>query len=138
MIGFIGISINFIFGTLLTANGNLKQLSYISLIAIVINLVLNFTLIPEFGAQGAAITMCITQCFVAISQFVLAKIKIAFPIYFRHVLPYIVFICALVGTSYTLKNDPYLLFYQLVVGITGLFVLKFINISELKKAFIPK
>jgi len=138
MIGFIGISINFIFGTLLTANGNLKQLSYISLIAIVINLVLNFILIPEFGAQGAAITMCITQCFVAISQFVLAKIKIAFPIYFRHVLPYIVFICALVGTSYTLKNDPYLLFYQLVVGITGLFVLKFINISELKKAFIPK
>ena len=65
MLGFLGICLNFIFGTLLTANGNLKELSYISFFAIIINLVMNFLLIPSIGAKGVAISMFATQIFVS-------------------------------------------------------------------------
>lgn len=138
MIGFIGISLNFIFGTLLTANGSLKQLCYISIIAIIINITLNLILIPNLGAEGAAISMLITQGMVAISQFVLAKSIINFPIKLKIVLSYIVFIGLLLSVSLLFIDNPFLIGIQLLIGIPGLFILKFIDINELKNAFIKK
>lgn len=54
----------YIFGTLLTANGNLKQLNIIALISVVLSLGLNFALIPKLGAYGAAVA-CLTTQFLA-------------------------------------------------------------------------
>ena len=51
----------YIIGTLLTANGNLKQLNIIALIGVISSFGLNFFLIPELGAYGAAVTCLITQ-----------------------------------------------------------------------------
>jgi len=48
MVSFIFISLSYIFGTLLTANGSLKQLNIISFIGVVLNLTLNLFLIPSF------------------------------------------------------------------------------------------
>ncbi|MEA3450403.1 MAG: polysaccharide biosynthesis C-terminal domain-containing protein [Bacteroidota bacterium] len=69
---FIPMSTTYIFGTLLTANGNLKHLNIIAFFGVVINLVLNLILIPKFKAQGAAITALSTQIITAILQFVFA------------------------------------------------------------------
>jgi O-antigen/teichoic acid export membrane protein len=66
MLSFVPMAVTTIFGTLLTANGNLKALNIVSGIAVAINLGLNFILIPAQGALGAAIACFITQCFVAI------------------------------------------------------------------------
>jgi O-antigen/teichoic acid export membrane protein len=68
----IPFSMLYIFGTLLTANGSLKILNITSAIAIVINLVLNFTLIPTLEARGAAIASLTTQTSVALMQFIIA------------------------------------------------------------------
>ncbi|MCF8464729.1 MAG: polysaccharide biosynthesis C-terminal domain-containing protein [Flavobacteriales bacterium] len=51
----------YIIGTLLTANGSLKQLNIIALIGVTSSLIFNATLIPKLGAYGAAITCFITQ-----------------------------------------------------------------------------
>ena len=51
----------YVIGTLLTANGSLKQLNTIALIGVICSFSLNFMLIPEFGAYGAATTCLITQ-----------------------------------------------------------------------------
>lgn len=59
----------YIFGTLLTANGNLRQLNFIALISVVLSLVLNFILIPKLGAYGAAIACLTTQFLAFILQF---------------------------------------------------------------------
>ncbi len=79
IITFIPISSNYIFGTLLTANGNLKKLNYIAAGAVIINIVLNLTLIPPLKAQGAAVAAISTQLFTAVLQlffsFRLLKIK---------------------------------------------------------------
>ena len=70
---FVSISITYIFGTLLTANGNLKQLNFVAAIGVIINLTLNFIFIPVFKAQGAAFTSLCVQFATCFIQFIIAK-----------------------------------------------------------------
>ncbi len=72
MFSFVSISIMFIFGSLLTANGSMRILNRILILALVINVVLNLTLIPPFKALGATWAGVITQAFVAISEMIVA------------------------------------------------------------------
>jgi O-antigen/teichoic acid export membrane protein len=96
----IPFSMTYIFGTLLTANGNLRILNITSAIAIGINIVINFSLIPILGARGAAIASLSTQSSIAIMQFIIAfkQLKIPFSI-----LPFfkcLLYICLLIATVY--------------------------------------
>jgi O-antigen/teichoic acid export membrane protein len=61
IMGFIGFTSTLVFGTLLTANNNLKQLNIIAASSIVVNISLNLLLIPHFKAVGAAWSSFITQ-----------------------------------------------------------------------------
>jgi len=65
---FTAISTTYIFGTLLTANGNLKYLNLMALSGIFINLILNFILIPIYHAKGSAISSVITQFITCLIQ----------------------------------------------------------------------
>lgn len=65
---FIPISTTYIFGTLLTANGNLKQLNWMATIGIGINFILNIILIRYYHAMGSAVSSFITQLFTALIQ----------------------------------------------------------------------
>jgi O-antigen/teichoic acid export membrane protein len=62
----------YVFGTLLTANGSLKQLNIIALVSVIFSFVLNFILIPELGAYGAAVTCLTTQMIAFTLQFLVA------------------------------------------------------------------
>ncbi|MCL2245870.1 MAG: oligosaccharide flippase family protein [Lentimicrobiaceae bacterium] len=83
----IPLSMTYIFGTLLTANGSLRILNITSAVAIGVNIAINFTLIPMLEARGAAIASLSTQTSIAIMQFFIAfkLLKIPFSIlpYFR-------------------------------------------------------
>ena len=70
---FVSISVTYIFGTLLTANGNLKHLNIVAATGVVINLALNFIFIPIFEAKGAAFTSLCVQLTTCLIQFILAK-----------------------------------------------------------------
>ncbi|HOY49594.1 MAG TPA: oligosaccharide flippase family protein [Flavobacteriales bacterium] len=70
---FIASSLSYIFGTLLTANGNLLQLNIMAASGMVFNLTLNYILIPHFKAQGAALSSLITQFVTALLQIYLAQ-----------------------------------------------------------------
>ncbi len=70
---FVAISTTYIFGTLLTANGNLKLLNTVAATGVAINLILNFSLIPVFQAVGAAWASFSVQSVTAIIQFFIAK-----------------------------------------------------------------
>jgi O-antigen/teichoic acid export membrane protein len=80
ILSFIPVSITYIFGTLLTANGSLKQLNYMAIGGLVLNVSLNLILIPKMKAEGAAIATLITQGVTALIQLVLVyyifKLKI--------------------------------------------------------------
>ncbi|MEM6723151.1 MAG: oligosaccharide flippase family protein [Bacteroidota bacterium] len=68
MFSFIAVAGTYVFGTLLTADGQLKALNFISLGGLVLNVVLNFVLIIKFKALGAAWATTITQSFVFSAQ----------------------------------------------------------------------
>ena len=68
---FLFVSSTYIYGTLLTANGNLLQLNIVAGLGLTINVILNIILIPQYMAWGSAIASLITQSITGIAQFIL-------------------------------------------------------------------
>jgi O-antigen/teichoic acid export membrane protein len=72
MTGFLGICTTYIFGTLLTSNGNLKYLNIMAASGMVINITLNLILIPRYEVIGSATASMITQILTGLCQAVIA------------------------------------------------------------------
>jgi len=72
MLSFFVFAISYIYGTLVTAGGNLKKFNLIFFIGIIVNWTLNLLLIPKLQAEGAAIATFITQSIVVLGQIILA------------------------------------------------------------------
>lgn len=70
--GLIPICLSYIFGTLLTADGRLRQLNILATFSLALNVGVNLLLIPRLGAVGSAIASLSTQSFMAIAQLLLA------------------------------------------------------------------
>ncbi len=70
---FIPITTMYVYGTLLTANGNLRTLNILAGIALFINLILNYVLLQLWKLEGAAIAALCTQGFVGITNFYFGK-----------------------------------------------------------------
>jgi len=70
----MGSATQYVFGTLLTANGSLKYLNIIAGCGFIANITLNLILIPRMQAEGAAIASLTTQLLVpGIQIFVVRK-----------------------------------------------------------------
>jgi O-antigen/teichoic acid export membrane protein len=70
---FVPMCFTLVFGTLLTANGSMRQLNVMALIALIINFILNILLIPVLGAVGAAITTFSVQTLFGLLQWLLVR-----------------------------------------------------------------
>lgn len=81
ILSFIPIATNFVFSTLLTANGSLKKLNILAFLGFILNVCLNFFFIKYNGAEGAALATLITQVVMALAQMLVAfkTLKIKFP-----------------------------------------------------------
>ena len=66
--GLIPIGLTYIFGTLLTADGRLRQLNLFAASSLVLNVAVNLLLIPRFGAVGSAWASLTAQSFMALAQ----------------------------------------------------------------------
>lgn len=75
---FIPFSTTYVFGTLLTAKGNLFHLNIIAASGMVLNIGLNLWLIPLFGAPGSAVASLVTQLITALAQVILAVMYFGF------------------------------------------------------------
>jgi len=71
MLCFVAICSTYIFGTLLTANGSMRLLNLLAAGGMVLNIVLNFILIPKYFALGSAIASLATQVLTAVLQIVI-------------------------------------------------------------------
>ena len=100
MLGFVGISTTYIFGTLLTANGNLKQLNIIAVVSVVINLSINLLLIPSLLAYGSAIASLVTQLASALAQVILVQRIFKFRVNYRYLFTLLAFICGVILLVY--------------------------------------
>lgn len=143
MICFIFISSTYIFGTLLTANGNLKTLNKIAFAGVILNVVLNFILIPTYKAYGAAIASLVTQGLTALAQVWLCKSFFKFNLNISLLIRGIIFSVMVILLGMVLKQ-PYFefipWFFSILIlfstGIVLLFILRIIELKNVKKLFI--
>jgi O-antigen/teichoic acid export membrane protein len=68
MIAFVLMSMTYIFGSLVTAHGNIRALNLISFTGFILNLVLNIIYIPKHLAVGSALATTLTQSLVFIAH----------------------------------------------------------------------
>lgn len=130
---FIAISTTYVFGTLLTANGNLKQLNYMAASGMLINFMLNFFLIPRLGAYGSAWASLITQSIMALLQVALATIYFQFKIDYRYLSKLLIFIVGVVTISIASKYLPinWIFAFLFMVGASIILatILKLLNVG---------
>ncbi len=108
IIGFIPISATYIFGTLLTANGNLKALNIMALTGMVLNISLNYFLIPSLMAVGSAYASLTTQFITAIIQVAIAQHIFKFTMNWKYIFALLFFalgVIALNLISYSIHWD---------------------------------
>jgi len=135
MLGFFPICMNFIFGTLLTANGNLKVLNLISIGGIIANVLLNLILIPKYGALGAAKATFFTQLITALLQFFYCVNKFKIPMKITGGLKFVLLVLTLLTFSHYFKNHTLLIPLQLIIGLTLTFSLSLIDLKSMKKLY---
>lgn len=119
---FVATSTTYIFGTLLTANGSLKELNIIAGSGMLINIVLNFILIPKFNAFGSAMASLITQGTTALAQVFMAQHKFRFKINYRLLITLVVFIIGVLGFNYLSKfaSESWMLNFAVMLAASGI------------------
>jgi O-antigen/teichoic acid export membrane protein len=134
MLSFIAVSTTYIFGTLLTANGNMKQLNYMAASGMVLNIGVNLYMISHLGAFGAAISSLITQALTALIQVIIAQRVFRFRVNYRLIYTLIIFAAGVVGINYVthqLMPFHWMICFSIMVVSCGLwaFVTGIINIK---------
>jgi O-antigen/teichoic acid export membrane protein len=136
MCGFIGIATTYIFGTLLTANGSMKQLNIMAFAGMVLNIALNLILVPHFQAYGSAYASLATQLFTGGIQLILAFVIFKLKIDIRFIIQIIVFtgVVAVLGTL-SKHIDRWFIGYLAMLSASLVFaiVLKLFNLKDLYK-----
>ncbi len=136
MSGFIGIATTYVFGTLLTANGSMKQLNIMAFTGMVVNVTLNLILIPKYQAFGSAYASLFTQIVTATAQVILAisvfKLKPNYPFIFK-MLAFVVSTLILAKVSQLFGNWFYGYLFLILFSVLFAFVLKLFSLNDLYK-----
>lgn len=139
---FIPIGMGYIFGTLLTANGSLRQLNIISSLGLVANFALNALLIPQYKAMGACIATITTQSIVIGLTIWYCRKFFNFSVPARFIVSIVLFIATSAGVFYVLSLTFWHWQLEALVALGSLTVLAFltrvIRIKELIASFNPK
>jgi O-antigen/teichoic acid export membrane protein len=137
ILGFMFFSTSYIFGTLLTANGNLKALNTMALFGIIVNIVLNLILVPKLEALGAAYTSLATQAFTAGAQvFIVMRIfKFRFNLkIFFSLLIYFVGVILIGILSRDLPYQWYLSYFIMItLSVLLAFGIKLLSVKDMYK-----
>lgn len=126
MLGFIGVSVTYIFGTLLTANGNLRMLNIVAICGVLINIGLNLILIPKYFALGSAVASLITQWITALAQLIIAKRIFKFKINLKRIFFLVFFV---IGVYFTARFSTYIDFnwiYKFIGVLLSTLILAFV------------
>ena len=134
ILSFIPLSFSHIFGTLLTANNNLRLLNQMAIFGVALNIGLNLILIPIMEAEGAAIATVITQSVTALFQLILVMRVFKFSIHWNSVSKLVLFIIIYLPTTFLLHqnfNEIWSLFATFGIGFSMLVLLKLLYFKDL-------
>jgi O-antigen/teichoic acid export membrane protein len=126
---FTAVCLTCVFGTLLTASGNLKKQNIAAIGGILINVILNFILIPKYYAFGSAISSLITQLLTGLAQVFICYKVFNFNVNKRILISTFTFVAGLIVVNFLTINLTkvtevnfviMLIFSGLLAFITGL------------------
>ena len=126
MLCFLGISTSYIFGTLLTANGNLRKLNMIAAAGVLLNITLNLILIPKYWALGSAYASLVTQTCTAIVQLLVAKQVFRFKLNYKNLVRLILFVLTVIVLCKFSLSIEFLWIYKFIAILIITAVLAFI------------
>lgn len=140
ILSFIPIAATYIFGTLLTAAGELKRLNQLAALGILVNFTLNWIVIPKYGATGAAVVTLITQSFAGIGQIALVNHYFKFKMNWRLFLQLIGFSISLFAAVYLLdsfyvKSTILEVIIAFAIALFGMFVFRLLSFRALIEQF---
>ncbi len=136
MISFVFMCCSIIFGTLLTANGSMRELNTIALISVALNIMLNLLLIPHYQALGSALASMITQVFAAFFQMLrVMKVLDFFP-GLKIITQMATFISLLILTGILLQYTEIKWIYGfLLISLTGILLAFALKILPFRETF---
>lgn len=137
--GIIPIAFTYVFGTLLTANGNMKLLNITAIVGICVNILVNVILIPHLQARGAAIASLSTQSVVSLLQFIIALRELHVPFRSLPWLSCLAFVALLIPTCILSVKilHIHVIYTLLIMAVWALllgFITRLINIKDLKNS----
>ncbi len=122
MFCFIPISSSYVFGTLLTANGNLKYLNIMAACGMLLNIGLNFILIPRFYATGSAIASLTTQFLTSVAQIIIVQRIFKFKINYKFLSMLLFFVIGVVLINLASKQLHYNWIINFVIMTAACFI----------------
>lgn len=139
----IPISMTYIFGTLLTANGDMKMLNITAAVGIVVNVAVNLFLIPRMHAVGASIASLSTQSVVCVSQLIIAMKNLHLSFKELPLWSALIYTLLLIPAVWGLHCyfDGHVLWALLIAGVAALvlgFVTRLLNFDFLKQVKVTE
>lgn len=135
MLCFIPIATTYIFGTLLTANGSMKALNIVAGSGMIVNILLNFILIPRFYAVGSCYASITAQFLTSGIQVLLAVRIFKFKTNYNYLFKLLLFVIIVVVTGIFVKmvfsKWMYNLILMGVVCVVAVFALRLMTIKSL-------
>lgn len=133
--GVVAMGTSYVFGTLLTANGNLKELNIIAAISLVLSLLLNLILVPQFQARGSAIANLTALSFSSIAQLIVVKNNFRFVLdlkYLKGLAFFVVLSVFIVYISTLIPSVNWILriFIFVIISLFIAIVFRLLNIRE--------
>ncbi len=139
---FFCLSTTYVFGTLLTANGSLKQLNLVAAAGVVINILLNLIVIPRFYAVGAACTSLSVQAVTALLQYFLAKRILKLDMGGRYWFHIILFMATITLVTFLVKqlNVNWLIGFAMafIINCGAIFFTRLLSLKEIVGLVLPK
>jgi len=137
MASFPGWCMIYVYSTLLTANGNLRLLNKIAFAAVVLNLSLNFYLIPHYSATGAAITAFVTETCLAVAFIITCAKMFGLPKDIRWMLSHAGFLLFTILLAYGITSLHFLWLLQFalfgVICVVLMFAFRFVSVANIKQ-----
>jgi O-antigen/teichoic acid export membrane protein len=134
MFSFVAVCGSYIFGTLLTALGDIKLMIKIALIGVVINLMVNILLIPQMEALGAAYANFSAHAITTLAMIIGVQYRFKFRINYQYLSQLAIYVFLVVGISYASKLLPIQPIFGfavlLVISWFSAYILKLLNIRS--------
>lgn len=128
MFSFVAVCSTYIFGTLLTALGDLKLMIKIAMVGVAINLLINLIYIPSLEAVGAAYASLGAQFITAIALVIATQKRFSFKINYRFIFQLMSFILVVLFINYFSK----VIFAKPVLGFSLVILMSLISAYSLR------